>query len=319
MKLLYNHWVYSDIYTIDKKTGMRKQRFIDNFWSALQAVKKYDEPVTVLFEEDRFHYFIFHIELTSPDDFTIDDFKSLLQEKLHQIKRKEWIDVEYNTHATYNISVNRHPSNYLIGKQWDLSFDLSIHVLKQDQSQTIKKLYWSDYLTNWSLTILPRSFYINEYLTQKLNKQWFSIVMIDEDSCAFLSVQRWIIKRYETVNMGERLLRTCYKEHDIQQYLYDWYGRIESNSMLKKLVSESLHFYNQQLCNRLQEFLMPWSNLLLMTDLVANPMFVSTLSNHFHRTTNWFVVPLNSLFSDNECASTYKPSELPVLSAYMLS
>lgn len=318
MIVIYEHDGIYDLYSANKKKEIKKQRFFEWFHDALLFSKKEKWQVTLLLEESNFHYYSFRIECTSRDPFTIKDFKSFLKEKLKQISWNDGISCEYCKHNVENCTVNGEPEDHYIWKTWDIWFDLSIIVLKKASSRMIKHSYGSWYLSNPLFTILPRTYYLIAHLKKSLRKNDFSLLMIYNDSCSLLWIHRWFYNRYETINMWEKLLQACYKEHDIDKYLYEGYDNIEGNSILKKLVEESLLFYSQQVCCWLQQYLVQWYELLLMSDLLHNPLFISTLQQHYHATINWFVVPLNTLFRSVWYIYEYKPNEIPVVAAYVL-
>lgn len=318
MIVIYENDNQYDLYSTTDKKVIKKHRFFEWFEDALLYAKKKKSKVHVLLDESKFHYYTFRIECTSRDPFTITDFKTFLKEKLKQISRGDWVSCEYCKHTVENCMVNWKPEPHYIWKTGDIWFDLHIIVLKTSVSRSIKHSYWSTYLTDWLCTILPRTFYLVNHLKKALRKNDFSLLMIYNNSCTLLWVQRWFYNRYETVNMGEKLLHACYKEHDIDKYLYEWYDKIEQNAVLQRLVWESLLFYSQQLCTRLQQYLMPWYELLLMSNMLHNPLFISTLQQHYHATSNWFIVPLNTLFRSVWYTYNYTPNEIPVVACFVM-
>jgi len=268
MIVLYEHDSIFDVYSVNDKKEIKKSHYFWWFDDALYFARKQEKKVTLLLEESRFHYYSYRIECTSRDPFTITDFKWFLKEKLKQISRRDGVSCEYCNHTVENCSVNGKSVEHYIGKQWDISFDLQIIVLKKDASRDIKHAYWSSYISNPLFTILPRTFYLMTHLKKTLKKDNFSLLMIYKNSCTLLWIHRGFYNRCETVNMWEKLLKACYKEHDIDKYLYEWYDRIEGNTILKRLVEESLLFYSQQVCYWLQQYLVQWYDFLLMSNLL---------------------------------------------------
>jgi len=318
MNVIYEHdWLF-DVYQLSESKKISKKRFFTWLDEVLWALHKDFDTAVILLDESRFAFYSCKIECTSRHPFSIWELKEIIAQKMHRMRWKEDIHTEYCKHIIDNCSVDGNSVDHCVWKTGNISFDLNFFSLKKSDCMQCKKTVWSTFLDNKKYTIVPKTLYLIKYLTKVLRKREFSFVTIHQKSCQFLSVQQWFYSRFESVNMWEKLVQACYKEHDIQQYLYEGYDRIEKNELLKKLVQESLSFYSLQFCNRLQQFVVEGYELMLMSNMITNPLFVPALQQHYHEYNRGFIVPLHTLFTQSSFIYNYSPNEIPVIAAYML-
>ncbi len=293
-------------------TSLTKHRFFNGIDTALIASKKLQSRACFLLKEKNFFYYTFTITLTSREKFTINDYKAIVQEKLSYISRKDGIETTYCNYECYNCTVNNQKTEQIIGKQWTLCFDLSFVIPKNDIITTIKKVCGSKFLMSDMLTLLPLSYYIIKYIDTVLQKKDAAIITIDENSVDLHIVHQWFYSRIESVNMWESLLRACYKDNNIDQYLYEWYETVEKNHILKKLIMESLEFYTYQISSWMKQYLSQWSDLFLVTNLIDNPYFLDVLTQQYNKVINWFIVPLWTLFHTDKYKEKPLHSEIAI-------
>lgn len=318
MNIVYEHDGLFDVYQLSSSKTISKKRFFTWIDEVLLATKNDFDHALLLLDESRFQFYSFTIECTSRTPFSISELKAIIAEKIRRIGWHEQQSTEYCKHLIENCKVEWKSVEHCVGKTGNLSFSLHCFLLKQEDCTACKQIVGTTFLDSRKFTIVPKTLYLIQYLVKALNKKEFSFVTIEKKSCKFISVQNWFYHRFESVNMGESLVQACYKEHDIQQYLYEGYDRIETNDLLKKLVYESLSFYSMQFCNRLQQFVVEGYELLLMSNMISNPLFVPALQEYYHKKNRWFIVPLNTLFKQNTYVYNHTPNEIPVVAAYML-
>ena len=84
-----------------------------------------------------------------------------------------------------------------------------------------------------------------------------------------------------------------YKDNWISQYWYKTYEFIESNALAKGLVIETLQFYVQLLCKRLEEKELVGTNIMVISSITKNQHFLETFNQEYTKSNNNYIVPFH--------------------------
>ncbi len=279
-----------------------------------------DQTMYFLLDERYFDYFTFQILFTANEPFDISQMKELLNEKIAHVKYTTQVHSPYITHRIVNAQVDDEESNYLIWKTGQLKFDLQLFFLKPDAVTTFKIAQWERFFEDRRITMYPRSLCMIDYLAKHIHKEQFGMLYIWEDSCQLILIKQNSYQDVHYLNMGVQLLKACYAEHDIEKYFWSGTAEIQQNAFLKKLIEEWVQFFTDNLCQWLRQYLPAYHDLVLISDVNRNEIFVERFQASYREAINGFVLPCPTisglptdqiLIHESNVAATYLAAKWP--------
>lgn len=264
-----------------------------------------------LLEENNFLYYSLNIELRLDNKITIVYLKKLINNKILYLKSNYNINWKKLLTSIDNIQVGWESKKYLIWEKWYIKFLLNIIFLKSDCLNLFESHFWWSFINNLSFEILPKSFYTLYFIKNILWKNNFNVLYILEDKIKLLKVKNGFYNDFVSIeNLGFNMLKSIYKENNILQYLFT--SNI-SNDFVKDLSLKSLDFYNNILIEWLNENLEYSWNLLLLSDLNKNTLFVNDFVKKYKTKINWYFLPLNSFDILNKFNFNWNCDEIDLL------
>lgn len=316
MYLLHELDTHIDKYEIDA-WKWQKESLFESWYELMPKIVsrlQTDQLIYFLLEERYFDYFTFSIHFTAHKPFDIVQLKNLINEKITHVKYTTQVHSPYVTNRIVNARVDGQESDFLIGKTWQLVFDVQLFFLKPDAVTTFRIAQGDRFFDDRHVTIYPRSLYMIDYLASHIHKDQFALLYIREDSCQLIVVKKNSYQDVHYLNMGIQLLKACYIEHDIEKYFWSGGQEIQQNAFLKKLIEEWVQFFTDNLCHRLRQYLPTHHDLVLVSDLVRNDVFMDCFQGSYRKEINGFVLPCPTITG---LPGEYQPHESNVASAYL--
>lgn len=100
---------------------------------------------------------------------------------------------------------------------------------------------------------MPESFQTISFLKTNIKNENFLLLYIRDSHCKGVVVEKGFYNKIESINLGVNALMQMYKDNGISKYRYKNYEEIENNPFAKNLVVQTLEFYAQMLCKRIEE------------------------------------------------------------------
>ena len=211
-----------------------------------------------------------------------------------------------------SIHVNGKEKKHIIGETGEIFFRLYIVYLHKKTMNTINSVY-GNFLKNNNISILPQSFHTLLFLRNNLKKDNFILLYITEHSCKAIKVQNGFYHSVETLNLGMWALKQMYKDNGIVQYWYKTYDFIESNSLAKNLVTDTLQFYSQLFCKRFNEKWLTWTDVIIISPITKNVHFIETFNEEYKKMTNNYIVPFHHSEKLNTFGKVREPDDMDAI------
>ena len=96
-----------------------------------------------------------------------------------------------------------------------------------------------------------------------------------------------------TLNLGIDAVKKMYKDNGIANYWFKSYDFIEGNELAKQLVQETLEFYGQLLCKRLQDKYCTNTDIVLISSMTQNGHFLERFNKVYSKLSNNYIVPFH--------------------------
>jgi len=261
-----------------------------------QAIEKsYNYPKyehIFMLDESRFSFFRFDIFHEFKEKITLNDVQDIINSKINLIKQEREIQDEIISTYIDTIYIDWDQKKFLIWEKWDVFFRLYIICIQKVSLNTINRIYWN-VLENKRIALIPQSFYTALFLRNTLKKEDFTLLYINENYCKVIKITQWFYSKIDFINLWMWSLRQMYKDNWISHYRYKDYESIESNSLAKSLVTETIQFYSQIFCKRLKEKWFLWTNIIIISPIVKNWHFIEILNNEYWKYNNNYIVPFH--------------------------
>jgi hypothetical protein len=243
-------------------------------------------------DESRFSFFRFDIFQHSSEKFTLNELKKIISEKCQETKKQHDVDGERIMAYIDTIYVDGEEKKYLIGETGEIFFRLYIIYLGKQSLNTINSTY-GNFFAIKNITFIPQSFHTLLFLRNSLKKDNFVLLYINESFCKAIKVQHGFYQSVETLNLGLSSLKQMYKDNGIVQYRYKDYSFIEANPLAKSLVTETLQFYSQLFCKRLEEKHLIGNDIIVISPITKNVHFIDIFNEEYKKLTNNYIVPFH--------------------------
>lgn len=245
-----------------------------------------------MLDESRFGFFRFDVYETKEEKFTLQDLKTIIDEKTATTKKQHDINGERIMAYIDTIYVNGEEKKYVIGETGEIFFRLYIMYLDKKSINTINSAY-GNFFDVKNITFIPESFHTLLFLRNSLKKDNFVLLYINETFCKAINVRNGFYESVETLNLGLSALKQMYKDNGIVQYRYKEYDVIEANPLAKTLVTETLQFYSQLFCKRLQEKNFVGNDVIVISPITKNVHFIDIFNAEYKKLNNNYIVPFH--------------------------
>lgn len=262
-----------------------------------------------LLHEKAFDYVDFTVVLSCKEPFSVSDLKEIIAEKTAYAKDVYGFDSPYCKYRIRSIEIDGLPSDYVLGKTWNVSFSLQFFLLRDEYLRHFRRYLPEHRLSSSAASLYPRSLFLLDYLQHCIPANELIFLTLYDRTCQLIRCHTGRYAHIDEIPMWESFLKSCYAEHAISDYVYHDQEAIEHNALLKKLITESVTFYNQQLVRRIAQYVLHGQWLVLLGNPVKNMFFVETFQTTYVEWLWWFVVPVSSI-PWSERYGTVMPSDI---------
>lgn len=256
-----------------------------------QSLEFQDYDHYFLLDDSRFHFFRFDVYREKEEVFTIDDYNTILQERINYLKTITKEELLFTT--VDNIYIQGQPQKFLIWAKGQIFFRLCLIYLNRNTLLDFNHRY-GDIFEHKNLHIFPESFKTISFLKRRLERDNFYLLYIKESVCKIIQVQDGFYKRIEAINLGVSFLMQMYRENQIVKYRYKSQSEIEANPLAKSLILETTAFYTQQLCKWLQDLQLTQQDLFLVSPIIKNPYFLDLFNKEYGKLHGRYIMPFHS-------------------------
>ena len=243
-----------------------------------------------LLDDQRFAFFSYDIKFTSEKKLTLNDIQSLVQEKL-TLAEKQTKEKFLFSHFDC-IFVNWIEKQFLIWEKWDISCRIILVFLNRESCGIFNDKFW-DFQSQKNIEIYPESFQTITYLRNNMHMDNFLLLYIRDSHCKGVLIEDWFYKNIESLNLWVNALMQMYKDNWISKYRYKNYEEIENNPFAKNIVIQTLEFYSEMLCKRINEKKFWLQNIFVVSSIMKNWHFMEIFNKLYSRENNKYIVPFH--------------------------
>jgi len=265
-----------------------------------------------MLDESRFSFFRFDVFQKFEKKFTYQDLKDIIEEKCDATKKHHDVDGERIMVYVDNIHADGEEKKHVIGESGEIFFRLYIVYLNKKTMNIMNSTYGNIFSIK-NINILPQSFHTLLFLRNNLKKDNFVLLYITENSCKAIKIQNGFYHSVETLNLWMSALKQMYKDNGIVQYRYKTYDFIESNTLARDLVKETLQFYSELFCKRFKEKNLIWTDVIVISPITKNVHFIETFNEEYKKMTNNYVVPFHHSEKLNTFGKIREPDDMDAI------
>ena len=243
-----------------------------------------------LLDDGRFHFFRFDIYKEKDSPFTIEDFNTIIDERLEYLRNITQEELLFTNIDT--IFVNGEEKKFLIGAKGQIFFRLYFVYLNRNTLLSFNKSY-GNIFNQKNLHLRPESLKTISFLKRKLGRDSFLLLYIKENYCKVIAVEDWFYKQIEHINFGINFLMQMYKDNQIVKYWYKSSEEIDQNPLAKNLVLESIRFYVEYLCKWLNDLHLTEKDIFLISPIIKNGNFMEEFNKSYASFHNKYIVPFH--------------------------
>jgi len=234
-----------------KGFGIQNYILYENLSTIIENSTNYPKYQHIfLLDDQRFSFFSFEVEQEFSEKITLQDVQALINQKI-EIANKETKEEFLFSHVD-NISVGGVPKQFLIGEKGTVNCRVVLVYLNWKTCLELNDKY-GNFHNQANLEILPESYQTISFLKTNIRNENFLLLYIRDSHCKGVVVEKGFYKQIENINLGVNALMQMYKDNGISKYWYKNYEEIENNPFAKNLVVQTLEFYAQTLCKRIEE------------------------------------------------------------------
>ena len=263
-----------------------------------------------LLDDQRFAFFSYDINFTSERKLTLNDIQSLVQEKIFEAEKltKE----EFLFSHIDLIFVNWEPKQFLIWESWEISCRIILVFLNRETCRIFNDKFW-DFQSQKNIEIYPESFQTIKYLRNNMQVDDFLLLYIRDSHCKGVLIENWFYSRIDSLNLWINALMQMYKDNWISKYRYKNYEEIENNPFAKNLVVQTLEFYSNLLCKRLNENQFWNHNIFVVSSIMKNWHFMEIFNKLYSQNSNKYIVPFHYSEELDLFGRTREPEDIDAL------
>lgn len=243
-----------------------------------------------LLDDGRFHFFRFDIYKEKDSPFTIENFNTIIDERLEYLRNITQEELLFTNIDT--IFVNGEEKKFLIGAKGQIFFRLYFVYLNRNTLLSFNKSY-GNIFNQKNLHLRPESLKTISFLKRKLGRDSFLLLYIKENYCKVIAVEDGFYKQIEHINFGINFLMQMYKDNQIVKYWYKSSEEIDQNPLAKNLVLESIRFYVEYLCKWLNDLHLTEKDIFLISPIVKNGNFMEEFNKSYASFHNKYIVPFH--------------------------
>lgn len=218
-----------------------------------------------LADEKYFKHFSYLINVQS-EKFTID----MLEKEFEKYIQKSNDNAEgWRLVARYSddIYIDWVRQDFLIGQSWNIFFTLNLIYFSKPADINFLKNFW--YVWK-NVNLLPRSFYSFEFIKNKLQKQSFAMLTIDNESTKLVVIKWWKYFASHSLNQWISLLKDFLsQEWASQMYIEAFDKECFFSHAWEKIFDDVVSFFSSQINSWAKQFI-SWETTFLISELTAS-------------------------------------------------
>lgn len=278
MKVFYKKGNY--FYILEEWT----KKLTTVYESNQQIINYIDKGDIVFLPEDYFFYKSDYIHFYTNTPFTIQEQKKLVQEKLNQFVKQNKEVGKLLKFDIIDMKIDWQSSKYVLGKTWQISFQLNLLCVDNIQDIDFERLI------EHHITVLPQSRHTIKYCMGIFDYRDFGILYIGHNTSKLTKIKSWYYEDIQVLNIGKEELRSMYDNYDLTKYLYNNNIKTEVS---KDILHEINWFFSEKLISRLSEHIDYNTNIMVVSELSANEIFMENLKKTYSKYINGYVLPIS--------------------------
>ena len=183
-----------------------------------------------------------------------------------------------------DIKIDWQPTKYIFGKTGQISFQLNLLCVDNIQDIDFERLI------EHHITVLPQSRHTVKFCMELFDYRDFGILYIWNHTSKLIKIKSWYYEDLQILNIGKDELRSMYANYDLTKYLYN-------NDIKTKVSTDILHevnmFFSEKLISWLSEYVEYGTNIMVVSELSSNDIFMENLKKTYSKYINWYVLPIN--------------------------
>ncbi len=278
MKIFYKKWNY--FYILEETTN----KLITVYESNQEIINYMNKGDLILLPEDYFFYKSDYIHFYTNTPFTIKEQKKLIQEKLNQFIRQNKEVGKLLHRDMIDMKIDWQSSKYIFWKTGQISFQLNLLCIDNIQDIDFERLIEKH------ITILPQSRYTIKYCMELFDYREFGVLYIWNDISKLIKVKSWYYEDMQLLNIWKEELRSMYANYNLTKYLY---SNDIKTQVSKDILNEVNIFFSEKLISWLSENVDYGTNIMVVSELSSNDIFMENLKKTYSKYINWYVLPIN--------------------------
>ncbi len=259
------------------------------------------EDAVLFFDESKFEYMIYQIEITQEWVFTRTDFKHVVTTKIQEIQQQTWCDRDQVRYHIAHPQVNKKDVDSVIWADWTIRFDICC---------MIADVELLDLLQNTRLRRYPRRYFIFSH-PLIFWKEKAAVLVVEQDRTLLIKTQHGWYDQIHSLNWGDDLLIQAYEQAGIDPEVTTKKD-FSAYTLWEKLIVDVHETYVQLLMDRLQQYELWWVDIFVVSRLVDQKYFINKVSELYTTIYRGRVIPF--AWSDRTSFDrTWDRKELPIL------
>ncbi len=271
-----------------------------------------EEEIFLLLDESRFSFYRFDVHQDVDKPFSIHDLNNCIAEKINFINKNHDTSGEKIHTFIDTLYVNEEETTHIIGEQGHIFFRLYVIYLRRQTLHTCNAVF-GNILEHSNIHIQPQSLPTTLFVRNTLKKDNFLLLYIHENSCKAVYVQNGFYHNVQTINMGMAMVKTMYHDRGISEYRYKSYETIEKNNLAKQLIIETLGFYCEMLCKRIQDINASGWDIILISPMTKNGHFIEVFNTVYNKSCKRFILPFHQADTLDNFDQKREPEDMDIL------
>ncbi len=146
-----------------------------------------------------------------------------------------------------------------------------------------------------------------------MNMDDFLLLYIRDSHCKGVLIENWFYSRIDSINLWVNALMQMYKDNWISKYRYKNYEEIENNPFARNIVVQTLDFYSNMLCKRINEKWFWNHNIFVVSSIMKNWHFMEIFNKLYSQSNNKYIVPFHYSEDLDQFGRNWEPEDIDAL------
>lgn len=294
-----------------KDTWTKKTHFVDS--------EQTPEVCDILHHQDflsyheNFQFFHFDIFFYKKEWLTIWEIEKWVKDKQAIIAQRRGVQPDmYLWHYFHSIYIDWVKKSYLLWEKWDMFCRLAFLYFSpagQALSHTVASACRTKWLCHW----YPYDYFTLRALRQSIKKENFALLTIQEHDVSVSIIKNGYYNNHATLNLWTNTLKDIYNDNSVAHLFYT--KSSELNQTSEVIVRQSVKFFVTMLVQWLQEHISQEVDVIMVSSLTHNDIFVQEFDAMFQLSNGRFMLPFTHSEHLSPCGRDWLAQEMHVLSA----